>query len=271
MEYVLGRDDAVIKVPKALFLIRREGDIVSQMPTVKFAGSIVPPTLLVQANKGTDRWSIPLLGEVLVKCSIRGAVITVECEMEDTSDERITLLHWHALHLVSSIVDRIAFSKGVGVAAVLDHCEKADGSTGPIGLRDDNLTKACPMEHSEIGAIAAKEPAIFQHIHDLVTAILRPWEAQITCARAVEGFKKLMSQGIENQQWKFMRENLNFDKAYLTFVTDLSREARHGHVGSQTLGDITENRMHAWTVAYRFLQFRKRGSVKLPEQEFPRL
>jgi hypothetical protein len=240
------------------------------MVKITFTGAIVPGNFLINLSHGPIIWSIPDIGDVLTTVAVRGADIKVDCEISGTSDDHIlTLLHWHVLHMVTGAVDVVAFSKGTGVSVVINHCKISDGRNGPIGLRDEDLVKACPMDHSEINIVVASDPVILKHLHDLVESVFKPLEAQINCARAVEGFRRLLSQGTDAQQWDFMRNNLNFSKSYLTFVTDLSREPRHGYVGPQNIGNIGKTRIHAWTVAYRFMQFRVRGNIKLPESDFP--
>ena len=76
-------------------------------------------------------------------------------------------------------------------------------------------------------------------------------------------------KGREIREWAFMQENLNLSEGYLKFITNLSRGPRHGVVGPVRVDDIQQVRIHAWTVASRFIEFRKRGNVKLPVLEFP--
>jgi hypothetical protein len=180
------------------------------------------------------------------------------------------ILHLHVLTMISGIVDAIAFSKGVGVTVVVDHCEKPDGTSGPIGLRDDDLKNACSIGYNDLLALADTEPQILGHIHALVLSVLRPTDA-VNCARALEGFRRLLSQGPDKQQWAFMQENLNLSQSYLKFVSDLSRQPRHGSLGAQSFGNIGKTRIHAWNAANRFLEFRKRGNIKLAEVDFPLL
>jgi hypothetical protein len=66
-----------------------------------------------------------------------------------------------------------------------------------------------------------------------------------------------------------MQDNLNLSPGYLKFITDLSKDRRHGAVIGVRISDIEETRIRAWNVATRFIEFRKHGNTKLPDYEFP--
>ena len=220
----------------------------------------------------------PTLGTATLWYRIDNVNITAECTIEVANDETMTVLHWYVIAMVGASVDAIAFTRGVGVTVIVDRCMMPDGREGPIGLRDDELMNSCSVNYDDLLLCGAREGATFKLIQDLVWTIFRPLDAPINCARAVEGFRKLMypipeeeekEKGRDAREWEFMQENLNLSLGYLKFVTDISKGPRHGKVGSVRLGDIGNARKHAWTVANRFIEFRKRGNLKLPESEFP--
>ena len=253
-------------------------DILSRMSLVKFTGYITPPVLLLRLKGKPATFPDPTLGTASMKFSIEGSIINAECEIETVNDETMTVLHWFVIARIGSAVDAIAFSRGIGVTVIMDHCEMPDGRKGPIGLRDDDLMNICSsITEGDIFEIGSQQGAVFKLIQDLVWSVFRPLDAPINCARAVEGFRTLMypippdqepERGRDQREWLFMQEHLNLSVDYLKFITDLSKGPRHGKVGTVRIGDIGETRLRGWTVAIRFIEFRKRGSVKLLDPEF---
>jgi hypothetical protein len=248
------------------------------MPTVKFSGRITPPIMTFRITHGPVTLTNSIVGPMSISYRIDGTDIAVTCEIESANDENITVLSWHVRAMVCGVVDAIAFQRGIGATAVIDHCEKPDGTSGPLGMRDEHLENACTVSYRDLIAVADKEGAVFKLINDLIEALIRPWDAPVNCARAVEGLRKLMypipadqekERDRDKREWTFMRDNLNLTPDFLRFVTDLSALPRHGFVGPVLGRDIGNTRIHAWTVASRFIEFRKRGNLKLPESDFP--
>jgi hypothetical protein len=239
------------------------------MASVTFTGSVTPPVLLLKIEQGPFTWTLPPLGDVVTTFSVEGALVRASCEMAVVSDETATMARLHILALISGVVDSIAFVQGYGVAVILDRCEMPDGKPGPVGLWDENLKDACSVTNAEIMKLAEKEPEILLHVHDLVQTILRPWDAPLRCARAVEGFRTLMCPfETTANQWVFMREKLNLSQGFTELVARPSSEPGYNALKPVKLKDVAEIRLRAWIVADRFLQFRRRGNIDLPQQEF---
>jgi len=110
-------------------------------------------------------------------------------------------------------------------------------------------------------------------LNDLIVAITIPHISSINCARAVDAIKHLISPtaSTDKQAWEQMQSTLHLDKKYLTLVTDISKDARHGK-GTHVSGSMTtEATQRAWTVMNRYFEFRKRGNKPLPISDFPLL
>ena len=243
-----------------------------KLPTVTFTGFIAPPSIPIETTRGPYVWRDQTLGTVSMTFSIKGTAIRADCEIDSIDDANIIILQWWVLSFVDAVVDAIAFSVGQGIAAFISHYELPGFPEKPFSVRDEELKAVCLLPTSEILSLAEKERGIIKHLHDLVHTLLRPLDSAVNCFRAIEGFRKLMSPDAEkNQQWKTLRDNLNLTEGYLMFVTKLSEGFRHGDVGPQNTKDILETRKRAWTVAYRFLEYRRRGNTPLPISEFPPL
>jgi hypothetical protein len=119
--------------------------------------------------------------------------------------------------------------------------------------------------------LVAQEPTLIQLLGELIHAITVPHETCQSCALTVDGLKNLIAgQDVPDKvAWQQMRDALRVDEAYLKYITDSSKDVRHGK-GVRIEGDVTtEVAQRAWSVMNRFLEYRKRGSAPLPAVEFP--
>jgi hypothetical protein len=118
--------------------------------------------------------------------------------------------------------------------------------------------------------IVVQERALLLALNDLIVPISQFNLATINCARAIEGLRTAMSQPgwTRDEEWEFMRQQLNLTKGYLKFVIDLSAEPRHGKRKAPEAGQQSEIIRRSWVVMNRFLEYRKRGSQQLQLADF---
>jgi hypothetical protein len=181
--------------------------------------------------------------------------------------------------LVRGAVNLVCFESGVGATVILDTVINPDGTKSTILARDPNLTGICTAfrlnqpersDYMKIVPFVLQEPNLFMALDDLITAITLPHHSSITCVRAIERIRHLISPGAETKDsWEALRATLNVHREYLQFMTDPSAKPRHGdptHIPGTITTEVTKR---AWTVMNRYLEFRKRDSKPLPLSEFP--
>lgn len=75
----------------------------------------------------------------------------------------------------------------------------------------------------------------------------------------------------KKQGWSAMRQNLNIDVGYLSFITDESKGPRHGNRTGIKQTAFREVIRRSWSIMDRFLEYKKRGDKQLPLADFPLL
>jgi hypothetical protein len=203
---------------------------------------------------------------------ISGSSVMAKCEVKDLEPVTLQVLHIWAVNLIRGTIDVIGFSKGMGIGLILDRCKLPGSQPQGVGFKDDGLASLCTISMEELIRLTNNERGILKQLHDLVDSLLNPLDAPVNLARAIEGFAKLLSAEPDKaKRWKEVQSKLNLSKDYLAFITGASAEKRHGSTEPHNLKQIVEARKRAWTIAGRFLEFRKRGNASLPLLEFPLL
>lgn len=248
------------------------------MVEVRLLGQILPaePALTI-SNLPEFSWLWQEQGFTIdFKISIQNSKINVLCSLPDFVDEYLVEVHRRAYDLVRAAVGLAGFSQGHGLIVVIDALIKPDGTNSPIRFYDARLPPLCTVTGGTNGfdqtlRIVATEPILIRHLSDLVHAITVPHETPMSCARAVDGIKNLMApDSSEKAGWKKLQEELHIDESYLKFITDSSKDGRHGKDRRIEGAITTEVAVRAWNVMNRYLEYRKRDNV-LPLAEFPLL
>src|SRR5215213_2309092 len=120
-------------------------------------------------------------------------------------------------------------------------------------------------------ALLAQQPHLFLLLNDLVSAITTPHISPISCGRVIDGVRKALTPNSATALtgWSEMHRLLNIDKDYQKFISDHSKDPRHGGYDrmSGTLTDEIVER--TWKIMDRFLAFKKGGDQALAAPEFP--
>jgi hypothetical protein len=257
------------------------------MPIIHFTGFVLPGAIRVTtSNLPTIEWRESSTSQTLkFRISIVNSVVDVECELPSfTKGNDFNAALVRALDLSRAVVDCHAFAKGYGLTVHLDKVTYPDQTSDLLFFSqphlskfftafDVNSTNADPNSFDAMMRMVIGEPPVFMALNDLIVSITLPHHAPVNCARAIEGIRVLMVPpgGDRKQGWPLMRDNLNVEQSYLSFVTGHSTAGRHGdrtHIVGPTVQEIIDR---SWIVMNRFLEFRKRGNVKLSLSEFPLL
>ena len=254
------------------------------MPTVHFLGKIVPATAyklnvseLPQMHyKSTDSD----LGVDLIVRIVESS-IDVECIANRFSLDVLGEFHKIANDLARASVNLLSFATGINFVVVFDEFVDPNGDRSPFVIQDLQRNELCtilPMvslgEKVLLGDVASfvfSEPALFLALDDLITAASLHHLTVVNAARSIEGLRHLMAlEGMSRSEaWELFRSNLNLNEKYLRLITDTSKSGRHGD-GAFIPGTITtEIISRSWVIMNRFLEFRKRGNVRLPLDKFP--
>jgi hypothetical protein len=244
------------------------------MPITWFHGFVVPTTAIRKLSGGPGSWDDdPTLKGVIFRFNIIDSVVSVSCETKTVDQVPPILLYVWAFLTVRGALDAYSFVHGASLTLTLNECTHPDGQKMPLLFIEPDLADICTVSVRDIFDLSRSERGILKHLHDLGETISNPLDSEVNCARAVDGFARLLLPGKSKEapRWRKLQDSLNLTEDYVKFVSALSAGPRHGTIEPQSLNDIIETRRRAWAIANRFLEFRKRGSVKLSQPEFPKL
>jgi hypothetical protein len=256
------------------------------MLIVRVLGKVLPEAVVISWDKfPVLRFSSPDGAfQQNTKIKLDCSRIEVEIELIEYSPERLNGLFNHAYDLASAYVDMISFARGYGLFVVLESVVHPDGTTekvvnGTPSLAQHSTAFKFPMETPEEGLAFAQvlkkvmaEPALYYALHDLIRAINIPNLAAINCGRVLDGLRKILAPDEDPKRgWPILQATLNVDAAYCRFISDQSKNPRHGDrtfIPGATTGETMKR---TWIIMNRFLELRKRNDTTLPINEFPLL
>jgi hypothetical protein len=178
---------------------------------------------------------------------------------------------------VHASVDLISFSNGWSLRFVMEILIDPEGQlSAPVNLHPA-LSPLCTSfnfldgSYAQVLKLVMSDPSLFIALNDLIVSLESGHLLPINCARAVEGLRNSLAppEMSRKQGWVYFRETLRVDESYLTMITDTSTGPRHGDrtfIPGTTTGEIVRR---SWVLMNRFLEFRKRGSIPFPAEDFP--
>jgi hypothetical protein len=244
------------------------------MPIIRFSGFVAPKGIVEKATDGPLTFpGHPQVDGVAFRFDITDSVVSVECEIDRVDRISFFILHLWSYYYVRGELDAFSFAHGVGLTLVIDTCMLPNADAKPIRQHEPELEKLCTITYPEVVQLAMNERAILKHLHDLTEALNNPLDSELNCGRAVEGFARLITPSAtgDPQRWSRMHAALNTTAHYVKAITDLSKGPRHGAIEPQFLSNIADIRRRAWTIANRFLEYRKGGNAPLSAPKFPQL
>jgi len=256
------------------------------MPKVYFQGRVLPATVEISFSdipEGKWEWTEEGLTLGFIVRIVKSQ-IEVECTLDRYQDLYLAELYRRAFDLARACVNVAAFGTGFGIAVFFDSFIGPDGTTSSLVFPNPHLVSECtafkmnPVTLEEkkdletILALVMKEPALFMALNDLIQAVSTPHMTPANCGRVLDGLRKLVAPGMEPKQgWPIFQISIQADEPYLAFISNHSKNPRHGEhtrVDGPTTIEIAKR---TWIIMNRFLEFRKRGNRPLPLAEFPLL
>ena len=259
------------------------------MPTVRFYGKVLP------SNAG-GQIGVPVLPAFSYEVApgvrvshvarVDHSLISVVSEITEFKNEYIAEICKGAIDAVRTAVDMVAFAGGWGWVPQLEFMQLPDGRLVPLVYNLQDMVGVCtafklnstdPKDVEEFGKIYATalvNPALSMAFADLIQAATNFHIAPQNCGRVIDSLRRLLvpkDSSDRSDSWPLLRNAVNADKAYLSFVMDLSKGPRHGDRTVIQGAENLECIKRTWIVMNRFLEFIKRGHQPLPEAEFPEL
>jgi hypothetical protein len=253
------------------------------MPVIRFTGTVLPKAARLTNIRGHQiRWNIDETTEVTFDIRVIDGLLTVECNCpRDIDNDVLVAIYIRALDLSKASVDMASFAMGKGFIVTLDRYISPRGTFSGMMPEDSSLVPLCTSyglspdrdtDFSKVFEIVVSQPAIFMALNDLVTAITIPHSGPVSCYRAIEGIRHLIAPGLKPiKQWPLMNDALRLEQTYIAVIRENATQQRHGnrvHVPGTVLAEMVRR---SWIIMDRFLEYKKRGSIPLPQPEFPTL
>ena len=239
------------------------------MPEVRFHGRVLPETQKISIeSRPTISW-IDSDNDLRMEfiCAISNSLIDIQCTMNRWEDGFLPDVYRRAHDLSRASVELVGFATGCALSVYLDTFTDHEGCKKQLLLADESLSRLCTAyslnhDFESVHALVLREPNLFMALHDLIEAISIPHSSLVNCARGIERIKHLLTASGQDdkQAWARMRNALNIDESYLRYVTDNSKESRHGK-GSYVAGSVTtEVTRRSWAIFDRYLLYKKNGN-----------
>jgi hypothetical protein len=253
------------------------------MEKVQFIGRVLPSAVKITVHAPELKWKWEQAGiEPTFRVKIGNSFINVECEVDAYQPTYFTELYRRAFDLAKAATNLVAFAHGYGLTVIFDIFVAPDGVPSEIAQIDPSLPPLCTaysLEPGRLGDFNAvftavlTQPTLFMALEELIHAITVPHVSAVNCARAMDRLKHLIAvpEANEKQAWKQMRDALQIDEEYLKFISDVSKNPRHGRPGHTPGSQTTEATKRSWAVMNRYFEYVKRGKQPLPETQFPLL
>lgn len=252
---------------------------------VHFKGRIFPShRVLALSGAQTVRWSFnnPVVYQVEMGAEIRDGEVDVKCEVSDLTPIIARHLRSRALDYCNLAVDLFTFATGLSFTVILDSCVLPDGTENSIHLTADDVGKLVSAiqrdaegrlhGHADAFRRLFEQPQAVFALHDLTQCLSHPDLTAINVGRMLDGLRKLIigSSVADDQAWAKFRDTLRVDRAYISLITEQSKEPRHGYRLDLAEPERAVLLNRGWTLMNRFIEYRKRGSSSpLPISEFP--
>jgi hypothetical protein len=179
----------------------------------------------------------------------------------------------------------VSFSTGTGFILTWDSHKNPQGIVGPIQKINAALGALCTaftfppksaeqsIEFEHVLRIVLGEPNLQGSFMDLGDTLATFHQVPTNCGRVLDSLRKAIAPGVEaGPGWGILQTLLRVNRSFRSFVTTRSTDPRHGDRESAIPEEeLTEILNRTWQIMDRFIEFRKRGSVQLPSDEFPEL
>jgi hypothetical protein len=256
------------------------------MPTVSFIGRVLPAPVQISFTdipKPSWEWVEEHI-KIDFTIHIEKSRVQVDCELDSYKDEYMVELHRRVFDLARVCVNVAAFGTGFGLYVIFEQFVLPNGVvtelifTAPPDLvaectafKMNAVTTEEKKVMEQILALVMGEPALFMLLNDLIQCLSIPHVTPVNCGRVIDGLRKLITPGDPEKAWPPFRNEMHVDEAYTKFVSENSKEHRHGghlRIDGPTTTEILKR---TWIIMNRFIEYRKSGNKPLSLTKFPLL
>jgi len=133
------------------------------------------------------------------RVSIDSNLVCITCELERYDPSHLGQMLGRASLLAGSFLDLISFSQGIALTLSLDTLILPDDKVAPLVNNPQGLAHLCKAfslsgeSYFDVLTMVMAEPSLATALDDLIAGIGSHRQAQINCARAIEGVRGMMN------------------------------------------------------------------------------
>ena len=207
------------------------------MNKMTFTGTVYPACVEVNYPR-SPRVRFPndeITNDIFLEMQIFKSIITINIEVDKYDSSMIGAIYKRAYDFTSSILNIIAFQKGLGLSFILEKYIIDNGPSTEVLIQDKSLEKlvTCLKDSESTNSVymhILQNTVIARALDDLVACLKSPHVLPVNCARVIEAISNSLGKTTDkDKNWKIMRDKLNLSKEYTLFITNISKKPRHGN------------------------------------------
>jgi hypothetical protein len=253
------------------------------MPKVMFSGRVHPPVFSVTLKRlPSVVWKQLETGlELQIAMNIENNDIIADCTINrELQNGELASVYARVRDIADASIDLVAFKLGTILSVSFEKVTNSDGATTSIAITEPSLSAECTSyqfttdstDFAEVLKAVIGDPAISVVLRDLIDAVARPHRSIANCGRAIEAAMQLVSPAGTSRLNGMINfyTYLNLSPDFVKLITEAARSSSDAptEIADDVRKEITRR---SWAVVNRLLEFRKRGSERLPTSEFPTL
>ena len=218
-----------------------------------------------------------------MEATIINSSIEVICNLSSFDMSMAGTLCARAGNLVRAFSDAVSFATTIGFVIVWDSLKQDDDPPLEIQHANPALVGLCKSykfpptslventEFENVLKLILRDPNLLGSLTDLMDTLSFHHQTPTNCGRVLDSLRRAVAPNVEVKPgWAILQSLLRISRSYQEWVTDQAKDTRHGDRESDIPAEtILEISKRTWEIVDRFIEFRKRGSVQLPEDEFP--
>lgn len=259
------------------------------MPIVHLYGTLHPQHHRLNSFKAFKiSWGANDLGfPLIMEAKIVDSKFEISCDLPRFDESMISALYARGVNLVRAYSDAVSFALGVGFTITVDGIRKPNSTTVDKIQRVNSVlgrlctAYRCPpsnlveqAQFENILKIILGEPNLMGSLTDLADTLAFHHQTPTNCGRVLDSLRLAVAPSLPPRQgWAvLLQQSLRVSRAFQEFISDQSKPPRHGErtsaISEQVVNDILSR---TWQIMDRFIEYRKRASQPLAEDEFPEL
>ena len=205
--------------------------------------------------------------DITYRAAINHAVVNVECEMNRFDPIYFPEIQALAFDLARTAINLFIFATGTGLRVVFDYVIPPNGIPILIVVSRHELGiiyaayNFMPDKSEDLEIVAemvvSDFPLLFA-INDLTESIVFPRVAPVNCGRVVESIRQMISPNLKiGPAWEALRKFLNVSRPYIKFITNASKDPRHGDPYAIPHDIGGEAIQRTWIIMNCYIEFKK--------------